>query len=379
MKIHEYQAQAMLREFGVPAPEGILASTPAEAAAAAKKIGGACVLKAQVHSGGRGKAGGIRRTANPAEAEAAARAILALRIQNLPVRKVYVVPAASFVREVYLSLLLDRASSRLTFLGCAAGGVEIEETARKSPGSIIRLPVPADPAGLSPEMLAPLANALFPSPALAAEASRLMMNLARLYRARDCSLIELNPLVETAAGGLLALDAKILLDDSALYRQPANVLLRDPDSEDPAEAEARAAGLSFVGLDGDIGCLVNGAGLAMATMDTIKHFGGAPANFLDVGGSSSPEKTATALRLIRRNPRLKAILINIFGGITRCDDVARGLLAAFAEERPPVPIVIRLTGTNEDAGRALLSGQNLTVARTLEEGAETAVALARIS
>ena len=331
MKIHEYQAQAMLREFGVPAPEGILASTPAEAAAAAKKIGGACVLKAQVHSGGRGKGGGIRRTANPAEAEAAARAILALRIQNLPVRKVYVVPAASFVREVYLSLLLDRASSRLTFLGCAAGGVEIEETARKSPGSIIRLPVPADPAGLSPEMLAPLANALFPSPALAAEASRLMMNLARLYRARDCSLIELNPLVETAAGGLLALDAKILLDDSALYRQPANVLLRDPDSEDPAEAEARAAGLSFVGLDGDIGCLVNGAGLAMATMDTIKHFGGAPANFLDVGGSSSPEKTATALRLIRRNPRLKAILINIFGGITRCEDVARGLLASFAE------------------------------------------------
>ena len=379
MKIHEFQAQALLREFGVPAPEGILASTPAEAAAAVKKIGSPCVLKAQVHSGGRGKAGGIRRAATPAEAEAAARAILALRIQNLPVRKVYVVPAAAFVREVYLSLLLDRAESRLTFLGCAAGGVEIEETVKKSPGSIVRLPVPADPAGLSPESLAPLARSLFPDARRATEATKLMMNLARLYRARDCSLIELNPLVETASGTLLALDAKILLDDNALYRQPANVLLRDPESEDPAEAEARAAGLSFVGLDGDIGCLVNGAGLAMATMDTLKRFGGKPANFLDVGGSSSPEKTATALRLIRRNPKLKAILINIFGGITRCDDVARGLLSAFAEERPPVPIVIRLTGTNEEQGRSLLSGQNLTVARTLEEGAEKAVALAKAS
>jgi len=382
MKIHEYQAQALLKEYGVPVLGGELATRPTEAAEAAAKIGFPAVLKAQVHAGGRGKAGGVRVVKTPAEAIAAAQAILGLTIKGLPVRRVFVTAAASIRSEVYLSLLIDRAISRMVYIACSAGGVEIEETAKTAPEKILRLELPPSRNGRTAADCAPFAERLFPGePGLAAKAAEIMASLYRLFRARDCSLVEINPLAVTQASALVALDAKILLDDNALFRQPGNEALRDPDSEDPGELEARTAGLSFIGLNGDIGCMVNGAGLAMATLDTIKHLGGEPANFLDVGGSSSPQKITSAFRIILRNPRVKVIFINIFGGITRCDDVARGMLAAAQECNPDgsgkVPVVIRLVGTNEEAGRELLAGQNLTVARTLEEGALKAVELAQ--
>ena len=336
------------------------------------------IIPAQVHAGGRGKAGGVRIVETEAAARNAAEAIFALTIKGLPVRRVLVVPAASVRSEVYLSLLVDRAVARLVYVGCAAGGVEIEETARTAPEKILRLELPDGyNKPRSPEECAPFAERLFAEPALAASAARIMAAMDRLFRARDCSLIEINPLAATRDNRLIALDAKVLLDDNALFRQPGNAALRDPDSEDPGEAEAREAGLSFVGLSGTIGCMVNGAGLAMATLDTIKHLGGEPANFLDVGGSSSPQKITCAFRIILRNPAVKVIFINIFGGITRCDDVARGLLAAMRECRITVPVVIRLVGTNEAAGRELLAGQNLSVVGTLQAGALKAVELAR--
>ncbi|MCY3023856.1 MAG: ADP-forming succinate--CoA ligase subunit beta [Planctomycetota bacterium] len=380
MKIHEYQAQALLKEYGVPVLDGIVASTPQEASDAALTIGLPVVLKAQVHSGGRGKAGGVRVVGTADAVAGAAEAILALTIKGLPVRKVLVARAASIRAEAYLSLLIDRAVSKLVFVGCAVGGVDIEDTAQTTPEKILRLELPAARRGpASPQEYASFAAKLFAEPSLAGAVVPIMAALECLFRARDCALIEINPLAVTADNALLALDAKILLDDNALFRQPGNVALRDPDSEDPAEAEARAAGLTFIGLGGTIGCMVNGAGLAMATLDTIKHLGGEPANFLDVGGSSSPQKILGAFRIILRNPQVKVILVNIFGGITRCDDVARGMLAAMQETRIAVPLVIRLVGTNEQEGRELLAGQTLTVARTLEEAAEKAVELARNS
>lgn len=379
MKIHEYQAQALLKEYGVPVLDGLAVSTPPDAVEAAAKIGYPAVLKAQVHAGGRGKAGGVRVVKTPTEALAAAQAILGLTIKGLPVRKVLVTSAAEIRNEVYLSLLIDRAVSRMVYVGCSAGGVDIEETAKTAPEKILRLELPPGRNGRTAADCAPFAEKLFADTALAAQAAEIMAAIYRLFRARDCSLVEINPLAVTLDNKLLALDAKILLDDNALFRQPGNEALRDPEAEDPGELEARAAGLSFIGLNGDIGCMVNGAGLAMATLDTIKHLGGEPANFLDVGGSSSPQKILSAFKIILRNPRVKVIFINIFGGITRCDDVARGLLAAAQECHIQVPVVIRLVGTNEEAGRELLAGQsqNLIAARTLEEGALKAVELGR--
>jgi succinyl-CoA synthetase beta subunit len=376
MKIHEYQAQALLKEYGVPVLNGVAVAAPQEAVEAAAKIGFPAVLKAQVHAGGRGKAGGVRVVRTPAEALSAAQAILGLSIKGLPVRKVFVVAAAAIEQEVYLSLLIDRAISRMVFIGCAAGGVEIEETAKTAPEKILRFEI-GDSAHFCAADCAPFAARVFPERSLAKQTAEIMAGICKLFRARDCSLVEINPLAVTQENKLVALDAKMLLDDNALFRQPANEALRDPEAEDPGEAEARAAGLSFIGLLGDIGCMVNGAGLAMATLDTIKHLGGEPANFLDVGGSSSPQKILSAFKIILRNRRVKVIFINIFGGITRCDDVARGMLAAAQECKIQVPVVIRLVGTNEEAGRQLLGGQNLTVAKTLEEGAQKAVELSK--
>ncbi|MGD0089161.1 MAG: ADP-forming succinate--CoA ligase subunit beta [Planctomycetota bacterium] len=377
MKIHEYQAQALLKEFGIPVPDGCVAATPQEALEAARKLGCPVVLKAQVHAGGRGKAGGVRVVETEAAVLSTAEAILGLTIKGLPVRKVYVARAAAVRSEAYLSLLIDRAISKLVFIGCAVGGVEIEETAKTSRGRIHRLELPSRQDGTqAAKDYAAFAQELYKEPRLAGEAAGIMAGMARLFRARDCSLVEINPLAVTGENRLLALDAKILLDDNALFRHPDNAALRDPDSEDPVETEAREAGLSFIGLGGTIGCIVNGAGLAMGTLDTVKHFGGEPANFLDVGGSSSPQKMATAFRIILRNPQVKVMFINVFGGITRCDDVARGLLEAMQECRLAVPVVVRLAGTNEQAGRDLLAGQKLLVASTLEDGAQKAVELA---
>jgi len=378
MKIHEYQAHALFAEYGIPTPGGRVAADAAGAAAAARELGLPVVLKAQVHAGGRGKAGGVRRIAAAAELRPAAEQILGLTIQGLPVRKLWVCPAVPIAAEKYLSLLLDRGRAALTFLGCAAGGVEIEDTARTAPDRILRLAVPvADAGDLTADACRPLARGLFPDPGQAEAVVGIMRAMARLFLARDGALVEINPLVADDRGRVLALDGKVQFDDNALFRQPANEALRDADAEDREELEARAAGLSFVRLDGDIGCMVNGAGLAMATMDLIQHCGGRPANFLDVGGSSHPDKIVAAFRLILRDPHVKVIFINIFGGITRCDDVARGILAARAQLTLRVPVIIRLVGTNEEQGRALLGATDLRVAPTLEAGAQMAADGAR--
>ncbi|HNZ19534.1 MAG: ADP-forming succinate--CoA ligase subunit beta [Candidatus Hydrogenedentes bacterium] len=375
MKIHEYQAKTLFREAGIPAPGGILAVTPDAAAEAARALGLPVVLKAQVHTGGRGKAGGVQVVSTLADVAPTAARILALTIQGLPVRGILVTPAVDIASEVYLSLLVDRGTRETVFIGCAEGGVDIEQTARETPGKILRLPVEPDRlASLEGDVsTAAFARRLFLDEEQARQATAIMARMARLFVEKDCSLIEINPLVVTGSGDVLALDAKVLLDDNALFRHPELVALRDLDSEDADELAAKEAGLSFIRLDGDIGCMVNGAGLAMATMDTIHHFGGRPANFLDVGGSSDPAKVVTAFRMILQDPKVKVILINIFGGITRCDDIARGILQSLSECDVPVPIVIRLIGTNQAEGRRLLEGARLIPAATLEEAAVKAV------
>ncbi|HQE75942.1 MAG TPA: ADP-forming succinate--CoA ligase subunit beta [Candidatus Hydrogenedentes bacterium] len=375
MKIHEYQAKTLFREAGIPAPGGILAVTPDAAAEAARALGLPVVLKAQVHTGGRGKAGGVQVVSTLADVAPTAARILALTIQGLPVRGILVTPAVDIASEVYLSILVDRGTRETVFIGCAEGGVDIEQTARETPGKILRLPVEPDRlASLEGDVsTAAFARRLFLDEEQARQATAIMARMARLFVEKDCSLIEINPLVVTGSGDVLALDAKVLLDDNALFRHPELAALRDLDSEDADELAAKEAGLSFIRLDGDIGCMVNGAGLAMATMDTIHHFGGRPANFLDVGGSSDPAKVVTAFRMILQDPKVKVILINIFGGITRCDDIARGILQSLSECDVPVPIVIRLIGTNQAEGRRLLEGARLIPAATLEEAAVKAV------
>jgi succinyl-CoA synthetase beta subunit len=374
MKIHEYQAKGLFREFGIPVQTGAAVATPHEAAAAAGEMGLPVVLKAQVHVGGRGKAGGVKLVDKAEAVAPAAEKILGLTIKGLPVRKILVSPAVDIASEAYLSLLIDRGASKLVFIGCAEGGIEIEETARTSPEKILRLEVPSARIGaLEPADCLDFAGKLFRDPAHARAAAVLMTKMGRLFKERDCELIEINPLVVTGQGEVMALDAKVLLDDNGLFRHPENEALRDVDSENADELEAKRAGLSFIRLDGSIGCMVNGAGLAMATMDIIKHFGGAPANFLDVGGSSNPNKVVIAFKAILKDPKVRLILINIFGGITRCDDIARGILAAREQIAVPVPIVVRLVGTNQKEGRALLKDTEMTVASTLEEGARLAV------
>ncbi len=373
MKIHEYQAKELFRAAGIPTTDQAVATTAQEAADAATRLGLPVVIKAQVHVGGRGKAGGVKVVKVAGEVAATAEKILALTIKDLPVRKVLVVPAVEIRTEVYLSVLVDRGARTVVFIGCADGGVEIEETAKTAPEKILRHEVKAaELAQLKKESLASFAGRLFSDTRHADQAADIMVKMARLFVEKDCSLIEINPLVVDGTNNVLALDAKVLLDDNALYRHPELVPLRDMDAEDQDELDAKERGLSFIRLEGNIGCMVNGAGLAMATMDTIKHFGGSPANFLDVGGSSDPKKVVAAFGYILKDPDVKVILINIFGGITRCDDIARGILAAREQIEVPVPIVIRLIGTNDVEGRKLLEGTPLISADTLEEGATKA-------
>lgn len=376
MKLHEYQAKTLFREHDIPAPDGKIAHTAAEAVAAAEELGLPVVIKAQVHVGGRGKAGGVKVVSEASEVGPTAERILGLTIKDLPVRKVLVTPAAEIVKEVYLSILIDRGTRNAVFIGCADGGVEIEVTAKESPEKIIRCEVPAvELRHLAAERVSDFASKLFSDSGQATQCVALMQKLAKCFAENDCALAEINPLVVDGDGQVVALDAKMMIDDNALFRHPELVELRDMDSEDVDSLKAAEDGLSFIRLEGKIGCMVNGAGLAMATMDTIKHFGGEPANFLDVGGSSNPQKVVAAFDYILKDPDVSVILINIFGGITRCDDIAKGILEAKKQREVPVPIIVRLKGTNEKEGLKLLEGTELTPAQTLEEGATLAAKL----
>ncbi len=379
MKLHEYQSKFRFADYGIPIPRGKVANTPGEAFEIAKEIDGPVVVKAQVLAGGRGKAGGIKVAESPEETEKLATDILNMTIKGLRVRKVLIDPAANIKTEIYLGITLDRSARRSVMMASAAGGVDIEEVAAKTPEKIIREWI-SPYIGLRDYQARNLASGIELPRELVKSFTQIAKGLYTCYNESDASLAEINPLVITDEGELLAVDGKMVLDDNALSRQPDLAEMRDADEEAPAESQARQAGLSYVKLDGEIGCMVNGAGLAMATMDMTKIFGGSPANFLDIGGGAQADKVATALNIILADPNVKAVLFNIFGGITRCDEVARGILAALDEAKPDLPMVIRLVGTNEEEGRALLaeaSLPNMTTATTLAEAAQKAVEAAR--
>ncbi len=384
MKIHEYQAKALLREFGVAVPKGEVADTPAQARAIAERLGGTVVVKAQVHAGGRGKAGGIKLADDPAGAETAAGQILGMRLktpqtppEGIEVRRVLVEEASPIARELYLSVVLDRARSTHVLMASQAGGMEIEEVAARAPEKILR--EWTHPAlGLQPFQARTLAFGLGLAGDQLKSGVALIQSLFRGYLAKDCSLAEINPLVVTADGRVMALDAKLNVDDSALFRHPEIVALRDVNEEDPLDVEASRYRLNYIKLDGNVGCMVNGAGLAMATMDIIKLAGGEPANFLDVGGGASPEQIENAFRILSSDPSVKAVFINVFGGILRCDRLAEGVIAAVQKLGLTMPVVVRMEGTNVEQGKKMLaeSGLTLATADDMADGARKAVALA---
>ena len=385
MNLHEYQSKRIFAEYGVPVPGGKVASTEAEAVAAAGELPGPVwVVKAQVHAGGRGKAGGVKLCRSAPEVGKAAAAMLGRRLvtpqtgaTGLPIHQVYVESGSAIARELYLSVLLDRERSRIAFVASAAGGMNIEEVAANEPEKILRIDV--DPvAGLQGYQCRRLAFGLGLEGRQIAEFERIARALYRLYLERDLSLVEINPLIVTKDGALVALDAKINVDANALFRQVALAALRDPSQEDEMERQAAEHELNYVSLDGNIACMVNGAGLAMATMDLIKLHGGEPANFLDVGGTATAERVTAAFRLILSNARARAILVNIFGGIVRCDVIAEGIIQAVKVAGVNLPVVVRLEGTNADKARALLaaSGLAITVAKDVSDAATKAVRLA---
>jgi len=375
VNIHEYQAKEIFRKAGIPIPPGEVAKTPAEAEAIARKFGGTVVIKAQVHAGGRGKAGGVKLAKNPEEAREIAEKILKLTIKDLPVLKVLVTPAADIESEAYVGVIVDRASKKPVFMVSPAGGIDIEEVAAKTPDKIMRHPV--DPRyGLQPYEAMEMGFFLYDDIKKARAAAKIMQQLYGAFMKSGASLAEINPLVTTPDGDVVALDAKMVVDDNELERLADIAGLRDESSEAPSEVEARKANLTFIKLDGNVGCVVNGAGLAMATMDLVKYYGGEPANFLDIGGSSNPEKVVNALRIITSDPSVKAILFNIFGGITRTDDVANGIVTATRQNPLKVPIVIRLTGTNEEIALKILKENGFSAMTDMDEAVQKAVALA---
>jgi succinyl-CoA synthetase beta subunit len=378
VNIHEYQAKELLRAEGVPIPPGDVASTPDEAAALAKKFGGTVVIKAQVHAGGRGKAGGVKLAKTPEEAKELAKNILALHIKGLPVLKVLVTPAADISKEAYVGIIVDRASKKPVFMVSPAGGIDIEEVAEKTPDKILKLPIDTR-YGVTPYIASRLAWFIYDDPKLVKQAAKIMQGLYAAFMKNGASTAEINPLVVTPAGEVLALDAKIVVDDNELDRHAELSKLRDESAEAPSEVQARNANLTFIKLDGNVGCVVNGAGLAMATMDLVKYYGGEPANFLDIGGSSNPEKVVNALRIITSDPNVKAILFNIFGGITRTDDVANGIVTATKQNPLKVPIVIRLTGTNEEIAMKILQDNGFSASSDMDVAVQKAVALAKSS
>jgi len=374
LNLHEYQSKELFRAAGIPVPPGETASTVGEAVQSAARFGYPVVVKAQVLIGGRGKAGGVKVVESPEKLGAAAGRILGMEIRGLKVSRVLVTPAADIEREYYAGMVLDRRIEMPILMVSPAGGIDIEETARTAPDRILKIPI--DLRGLPDYRARAAARFLDKSPAVQKQIAPILTRLAKVYREQDASLAEINPLAVTKKGEVLALDAKIVLDDSALVRHPDLAQWRDLSAEDPDEVEARERGLSYVKLDGTIGCVVNGAGLAMATMDLIQHHGGKPANFLDIGGSSNPEKVESAMNILTRDARVRAVLFNIFGGITRCDDVARGLLAALDRYHVKIPIVIRLTGTNEKEARELLSKRGLMALSDMDEAVRAVIARA---
>jgi succinyl-CoA synthetase beta subunit len=377
MKLHEYQARDILAKYGIPVTGGGVASTPAEARAVAERIGGKVVVKAQVFVGGRGKAGGVKLADTPAQAEQVASQILGMNIKGLTVEKVLVAEAITYEREIYMAVIMDRATKQIVLMASAEGGVEIEEVAKTNPDAIVR--VAAHPMlGLLDYQARQLAFGIgLADGKQARQFAQIAKALYRAYVETDASLAEINPLVVLPGGALQALDSKIVLDDSALFRHADLEAIRDSSDEPEAEQNAREAGITFIKLDGNIGCMVNGAGLAMATMDVVKLYGGEPANFLDIGGGAGKEKVQAALQIILADPNVKAVLFNIFGGITRVDEVARGIVAALAEVKTDVPMVARLVGTNEVEGRKILAASALIPAATLAEGAQKAVEAAQ--
>ena len=379
MKVHEYQAKSILSQGGVPVPEGRVAATPQEAREIAASLGGRAVVKAQVHAGGRGKAGGIKMVASADEAEQAAASLLGTTLvtaqtaaQGVPVRHVLVEEALEAEKELYVGVVIDGTAQGAVVMASESGGIDIEEVAERTPERVIRLEVD-QMLGLQPYQGRKLAYGLNVADELVRPIAKMMGDLFRVFDRYDCALVEINPLVVTHDGRVLAADAKLSFDDDALFRHPEIRELRDPEQEDPLEAQALEYGISYVTLDGDVGCIVNGAGLAMATMDVTGEAGAAPANFLDVGGSADEDKVAQALKIIMSDPRVTRVLVNIFGGILRCDVVARGILMA-AESMPHAvrPMVVRMLGTNADEGRRLLTESSLdvTLAYDLGEAAD---------
>jgi succinyl-CoA synthetase beta subunit len=378
VNLHEYQARDILRRYGIPVPAGEVARTPEEARAIAARLGGRVVVKAQVHAGGRGKAGGVKLARDAAEAGAHAATILGMTIKGLTVERVLVAPAVDIASETYVGIVVDRAAQRPVLMVSAAGGVDIEAVAAERPEQIHRLPV--DPRyGLLPHQALGLALRLYRDVARARLAADVMQRLYQAFYAVGASLAEINPLATAPDGALIAVDAKIVLDDNELERHPDLAALRDTSAEAPAEAAARAAGLTFIKLAGSVGCCVNGAGLAMATMDLVKYYGGEAANFLDIGGSSSPQKVVAALQIIAADPGVRAILFNIFGGITRGDDVANGIVQATRQFPVTVPLVIRLTGTNEALAMEILTRAGFAALTDMDEAVKQAVAKARVA
>jgi succinyl-CoA synthetase beta subunit len=377
MNLHEYQAREIFRSAGIPVPSGRVAETAEEAEAHARELGGTVVVKAQVHSGGRGKAGGVKLASSPDEARSHAEAILGMSIRGLEVRKVLVTPAEDIASESYVGLVLSRSARAPMFIVSDQGGMDIEEVAASDPKAVRRLRV--DPRyGLLQHQTYWLANVLYEEPGLIKQGARVIAQLYQAFVRSGASLAEINPLITTPSGEVKAIDAKVSIDDNELFRQPELAGYRDL-SDDWAEDRAREAGLSYVKLDGEVGCCVNGAGLAMATMDLVKYHGGEPANFLDIGGSSSPDKVVSALEIITSEPKVRSILFNIFGGITRCDDVALGIVEATRRIEIEPPMVIRLTGTNEKEAVEILADAGITAGTSMDEAVERAVALAAAS
>jgi succinyl-CoA synthetase beta subunit len=381
MNIHEYQAKEILKRYGVPVPRGKVASTPEEAKAAAAELGGRCVVKAQIHAGGRGKGGGVKLAKSPEAAEQIAAGMLGKTLithqtgpEGRQVRKVLIEQGVNIEREIYLGMVLDRAQARVTMISSSEGGVEIEQVAAKHPEKILKEVI--DPAvGLQPFQCRRLAFALGVSDEVVGKMVAMMQALYRAFDECDCSIAEINPLILTQEGQVMALDAKMNFDSNAMFRQKDILALRDLDEEDPREIEASKYDLSYISLEGNIGCMVNGAGLAMATMDIIKLCGGEPANFLDVGGGATKERVSQAFKIILSDARVRGVLINIFGGIMRCDVLAQGVVDAARELSINIPLVVRMEGTNVELGRKILADSGLAIisAETMAEAAEKIV------
>lgn len=375
MKIHEYQSKEIFRDYGIPVTRETVCYSKAEVMKAGQELGLPVVVKAQVHAGGRGKAGGVKLAKTEDELAAAAESILGMDIKGYTVEKVLVAEGVRFHSEYYIGMTIDRNTKKVLFMASAEGGVEIEEVAKTNPEAIHKFAI--DPEiGMADFLARQIAFKLFDDVALVKQAVHIIKSLYKIVVDKDASLVEINPLVVTDDGKLLALDGKMNFDDNALYRQPEIEKLNEPTDDERRELDAKSKGLSYIRLNGNIGCMVNGAGLAMATMDIIKYFGGEPANFLDIGGSSNPQKVIDAMEILTSDKNVKSVMINIFGGITRCDDVARGLVEALAKTKTTIPIVVRLSGTNAAEGLAIIEQAKLPVVGTMSEAAQEAIRLA---